>query len=450
VANLTGSVRATQFDTITLQSDATVPGTRAYCTQAAVVNTYPNVTWTNYDSGAGATPTTTALQAGQNNWDVTRGNVTPGSVALGYCEPITDFFNAWEDKDQYTAAQMQVGQKGTDYYLLPDCADVHAGWWRMDLFANAGYGTFDYNTFAYSGTTPNQMGYAELLQASAKITSQGSSRNVYATYLMNNATAYLGPWYTDEFLRANGGLKYWGDINSCTVTMDSTPYYNNNLDSLTFLGNNIPNYTPGYATLDLNALLTNITAGLMGFSFGEDPNLDGQMAATAASSSNPSAPAGVNVRNVIQPTVGWSDNKPLDPNLPPAWSVSSYDAILRGATNPAAAWEWIRVYSGFPAWMFLVGNASGLPGRADAAQVAAADEHADTAQWVAAYTGWTWADLPFVSGFSQVLGTSYTNTIDVFAAGTGTAEQCITNYTQSTNAALQKAGIPAYSGTIPT
>jgi hypothetical protein len=450
VANLTGSCRSTQFDTITMQSNATIPGTRAYCTQQALMHTYPNVTWTNYDTGANGNPTLTALQAGQNNWDVTRGNATPGFIALGYLEPITEFYNAWEDKAQYTPAQMQVGQSGGDFYLLPDDADVHAGWWRMDLFAAAGYGTFDYKAFTYTGTTPNQMGYQELLQACQKMTSQGSSRNVYATYWMNNASAILGPWYCDEFLRANGGLKYWGDFGSCTVTMDQAPYLNNNLDSLTFLANNIPNYTPGYATLDLNALITNIVSGSMGFSFGEDPNLDGQMIPTAASKSNPAAPAGVNVRECIQPTVGWADGKPLDPNLPPAWAVSSYDAILRGATNPAAAWEWIRTYSGFPAWMLLLGNASGLPGRSDVAKIAATDQHADTAPWVAAYTGWTWADLPFISGFASVLGTAYTNTIDVFAAGTGTAEQCVTNYSQATRAALQKANIPAYSGALPT
>ena len=98
------------------------------------------------------------------------------------------------------------------------------------------------------------------------------------------------------------------------------------------LQNNAVNYTPGYSTLDLNALITNIIAGSMGFSFGEDPNLDGAMEPTPASNSNPKAPAGVNVRNCIQPTVGWADNKPLDPALPPAWAVSSYDAILRGAS----------------------------------------------------------------------------------------------------------------------
>jgi hypothetical protein len=433
-----------------MQSNATVPGTRAFCTQEALKHTYPGVNWTNYDTGANGNPTLTALQAGQNNWDVTRGNAGPSFIALGYVEPITDFFNNWEDKNQYTADQMSVGQKGNDYYLLPDCSDVHAGWWRKDLFAEAGYGTFDYGTFDYSGTTPNQMNYQELLQASAAITKAGASRNVYATYWMNNATAILGPWYCDEFLRANGGLKYWGDFNSCTVTMDATPYYNNNLDALTFLANNIPNYTPGYATLDLNALITNIVAGSMGFSFGEDPNLDGQMQATAASKSNPKAPAGVNVRNCIQPTVGFSDGKPLDPKLPPAWAVSSYDAILRGATNTKAAWEWIRTYSGFPAWMLLLGNASGLPGRSDVAKIAAADDRADIGPWIAAYTGWTWTDLPFISGFGQILSTAYTNTIDVFAAGTGTPEQCITNYTQAATSGLQKANIPQFSGPLPT
>jgi hypothetical protein len=52
-----------------MQSNASVPGTRAYCTQEALKHTYPNVNWTNYDTGANAptNPTLVALQAGQNN-----------------------------------------------------------------------------------------------------------------------------------------------------------------------------------------------------------------------------------------------------------------------------------------------------------------------------------------------------------------------------------------------
>ena len=200
VSGLTGSCRSTQFDTITLQSNATVPGTRAYCTQQALMNTYPNVTWTNFDTGANGMPTLTALQAGQNNWDVTRGNAGANFPALGYCEPITDFYNSWEDKGYFTQAQMDVGKYQGDYYLLPDDADVHAGWWRMDLFAEAGYGKFDYKAFTYTGTTPNQMGYQELIQATAAITKAGASRNVYGTYWMNGSTAILGPWMCDEFL----------------------------------------------------------------------------------------------------------------------------------------------------------------------------------------------------------------------------------------------------------
>jgi hypothetical protein len=381
---------------------------------------------------------------------VTRGNVGILDVPLGYCEPITDFFNDWTDKGFYSAEQMQAGLYNGDYYLLPDCQDVHAGWWRMDLFAAAGYGTFDFNTFEYTGTTPNQMGYTELGQADAKITAMGSSRNVYATYIPNQATAYLGPWYVDHFIRGNGGLRYWGDGGSCSIVMGSTPYYNNNLDALTYLQSNLPSYVPGGATLDLNALITEITSGSLGFFFGPDPNLDGQMAATAASTSNPAAPAGVNVRNCIQPTTGWADGKPLDPALPPSWAVSSYDAILRGATNPAAAWEWIRTYSSFSAWMFLLGNASGLPGRADVSNIASADVHADQAPWIAAYTGWTWTDPPIQSGIGPALNTAYDNTIDPFLAGSGTAEACISGFDAAATAALAKASWPAYTGTLPT
>jgi hypothetical protein len=450
VANLSGTCRATQFDTIKFQSDPTIPGTRAACAFAALENTYPNVKWSNYDTGPNGNPTLTALQAGQNNWDVTRGNAGPSFVSLGYVEPITDFFNAWPEKNQYTAQQMSVGQAGNDFYLLPDCADVHAGWWRKDLFAEAGFGSFDYSTFEYTGTTPNQMTYQELGTAVAAITKAGASASVYGSYIPNGGPAILGPWYVDHFLRGNGGLKYWGDINSCTVTMDKAPYYNNNLDSLNFLQSNLSNYTPGGATLDLNALLTEIISGSLGYFFGPDPNLDLPMSQTAMSKSNPKAPAGVSVRNGIQPTTGWADGKPLDPNLPPSWAVSSYDAILRGATTPAAAWEWIRVYSGYAAWLLLLGNASGLPSRLDVSKVAAADSNLDVSDWIAAYTGWTWADLPFISSFGPVLGTSYQNTIDPFVAGTGTAESCVTNYVQATTSALQKAGVPAFSGTIPT
>ena len=138
--------------------------------------------------------------------------------------------------------------------------------------------------------------------------------------------------YVDSFIRANGGLRYYGDSQSCTVTMDKAPYYNNVLDSMKFLQSNLPNYVPGGATLDLNALITEITTGSLGFFFGPDPNLDGQMAKTAANKSNPKAPDGVNVRNCIQPTTGWSNGKPLDPKIPPSIKFVSWAGILRGST----------------------------------------------------------------------------------------------------------------------
>jgi ABC-type glycerol-3-phosphate transport system substrate-binding protein len=450
IAGLTGTCRVTQFDTITYQSDATIPGTRAYCTQAAVQNTYPNVKWSNFDTGANGSPVLTALEAGQHNWDVTRGNCGWYYAPEGYMEPITDFFNSWEDKAQIPAGTVTAGSYNGDIYFIPDESDFHLGWWRQDLFAAAGYGTFDFNTFEYTGTTPNQMNYQELIQATAKITAMGSSRDVYGTFVSNSTTAILGTWYVDGFLRANGGLRYWGDYQSVTTVMDQAPYYNNNLDSLNFLITNAPNYTPGYPTIDLNALITDITSGLLGFSFGPDPNLDGEMAMTAASASNPAAPAGVNVRDCIMPSTEWADGKPLDPNLPPGFGGPVWCGIYADAITPQAAWEWLRVECGFAAQMALTGNASGVTSRLDVASIIAADTRLDISPWVAVANGTWWIDPPANSTFGTIIANDYANTIDPFLAGTGTPETCISNYVSAVTADLQKAGIPAYKGTIPT
>jgi ABC-type glycerol-3-phosphate transport system substrate-binding protein len=408
---------------------------------------YPNVNWTNFNAGADMTSVFQALTAGQNNWDVARGTGLAWP-ALGFMEPITDFFNAWADKAAIPPGDVDSGSYKGDVYMLPDDGGPHAGWWRKDLFAEAGAGTFDYKTFTYTGTKPNDMNYSELSQTIAKITQMGSSRSVYGSYIPSNA-AILGPWYVDSFIRANGGLRYYGDSQSCTVTMDKAPFYNNVLDSMKFLQSNLPNYVPGGATLDLNALITEITTGSLGFFFGPDPNLDGQMAKTAANKSNPKAPDGVNVRNCIQPTTGWSNGKPLDPKLPPSIKFVSWAGILRGSTNPKASWEWLRTYCGFNAEMGLVGNAAGIPERLDVGKIIASDPKLDIADWIAATTGWTYVDAPIQATFGQILGTSYTNAIDPFVAGTGTAETAVQNFVQAATSGLQKAGIPAAAGPAP-
>jgi ABC-type glycerol-3-phosphate transport system substrate-binding protein len=330
-----------------------------------------------------------------------------------------------------------------DIYMIPDEGDMHGGWWRQDLFANAGYGTFDYKTFEYTGTTPNQMNYQELTQAIAKITSQGAANSVYSTFIPNGTSAFLGPWYTDNFLKANGALRYYGDSSSCTICLDQSPYYNQALDTLSFLQSNFSNMVPGFPTLDVNALITYIISGSLGFLFGPDPNLDGEMVGTAASKSNPAAPAGVNVRNCIQPTTGWSNGIPLNPALPPTIKFVDWLGAFRGSTNLKADWEWIRAMAGFNSQLSLVANAAGVPERLDVAAIVASDPRVDIAPWVAALKGRTYTDVPISSSYGSILSTAYANTFDAFYGGSGTPEQCISNFVQATTTGLQKAGIPA-------
>jgi hypothetical protein len=208
--------------------------------------------------------------------------------------------------------------------------------------------------------------------------------------------------------------------------------------------------TPGFQTLDVNALITEITSGSLGFLFGPDPNLDGEMMGTAASSSNPNVPAGVNVRNCIQPTTGWSDGAPLDPALPPTIKNVDWFGAFRGSANLTADWEWIRAMAGFNSQLSLVANAAGVPERLDVAGIVEADPRADIAPWVAALKAWTYTDVPISSSYGSILSTAYTNSFDPFYAGSGSAELCISNFVQSAASELQKAGIPAASSSLLT
>jgi len=454
VSGLTGSVKSVMFNTIPYQSDTTIPNSRASGVLAGLQSVYPNVTWSNYNPGGlggstGVSEVQTVLQAGGYQWDVCRGTL-PDWIPQGWLQPLTDYWNAWPDHTQFDPNDMALATYNGDVYMLPDTADIHSGWWRKDLFAEAGFGTFDPKTFEYTGTTPEQMDYNELTQAFAAITKAGSSRGVYASYICNDNSAIIGSWFVDAFLKANGAQRYYGDLSSCTICLDQAPYKNAALDVLTFFQNNAPNFKPGGPAEDINALITDLESGSVAWFYGLDSNLDGQYAAVPLSKVNPNIPSTstATLRNAIQPTVGWADG--TKPVFPSAINNNIYIGVLKGSTNLAADWEWIRAMASFNSQVAFWSNLSGVPSRLDVKAMSAADPFSDIADWSKAQGGNIYTDSPANSSFGGLLATAYQNSFDPFFAGTGTPEQCIENFVNAATTALQKANIPASTVPAPT
>jgi hypothetical protein len=184
--------------------------------------------------------------------------------------------------------------------------------------------------------------------------------------------------------------------------------------------------------------------------YGLDPNLDGQYPQVPLSKVNPNIPSSsaATLRNALQPTPGWADG--TSPVYPSAVNNNIYMGILKGSTNLAADWEWMRAMLSFNSQMALLGNASGIPSRSDVAAVSAADPFSDLTDWTIAFKGNFFVDVPDNSSFGTLLDTAYQDTFDPFFAGTGTPEQCIESYVNAATTALQKASVPASDVAAPS
>jgi hypothetical protein len=449
LTNQSGTLNVFQTVSITYQTDWTVPGTRANTVLNAFKEAYPNVNTVPYNPGPNSQGLLTILQAGVNPppYDIFLEGTPYPYMSLGYLEPITDQFNAWDGASQYSADTIANNSYNGDIYLVSDDTDPKSGWWRKDIFAAAGYGTFDNNTFEYTGTTPNQMNYTELAQAATKISNMSGPNGLYSTWFPNNSTAIIGSTTMMNYMRANGASMWHGNSSSCTVDLANAPNYNAGLDTLNFIQTIIPTMNPGFQSFDINALITDIADGNMAWFFGVDPNLDGQMLAQPLNKTNPSAPSSLNVRNGIQPSLPISDGN-ISTNLPPCPHFDVTWGAIKGTKNVALDFEYIAAFESFNSGVSLFANAAGIPSRLDAQAVMVADPYLDISAWIQALpTNMQYVDQPYVSNFGGLIMTAYTNSFDPFIAGQGTAEEAISNFVTATEAALEKAGIPSATTT---
>jgi len=432
-----GTLNVFQTVSITYQTDWTVPGTRAATVLAAFEEAYPSVKTVPYNPGPNSQGLLTILQAGVTPppYDIFLEGTPYPYMSLGYLQPITDQFNAWEGASQYPADTIANNSYNGDIYLVSDDTDPKSGWWRKDIFAAAGYGTYDTTTFEYTGTTPNQMNYAELAQAATKISNMSGGNGLYSTWFPNSTSAIIGSTTMINYMRANGASMWHGNSSSCTVDLGNAPFYNLGLDTLNFIQTIVPTMNPGFQSFDITALITDIADGNMAWFFGVDPNLDGQ--------TNPAVPSSLNVRNGIQPSLPISDGN-ISTSLPPCPHFDVTWGAIKGTTQLDLGFAYIAAFESFNSGVSLFANAAGIPSRLDAQAVMASDPYLDISAWIQALpANMQYVDQPYVSNFGGVIGTAYTNSFDPFIAGQGTAEQAISNFVTAAEAGLEKAGIPA-------
>jgi hypothetical protein len=445
LTNQTGTLNVFQTVSITYQTDWTVPGTRAATVLAGFQEAYPNVKTVPYNPGPNSQGLLTILQAGVSPppYDIFLEGTPYPYMSLGYLQPITDQFKAWDGAAQYSADTIANNSYNGDVYLVSDDTDPKSGWWRKDIFAAAGYGTYDTTTFEYTGTTPNQMNYAELAQAATKISNMSGPNGLYSTWFPNSTSAIIGSTTMINYMRANGASMWHGNSSSCTIDMGNAPNYNNALDTLNFIQTIIPTMNPGFQSFDITALITDIADGNMAWFFGVDPNLDGQMMAQPLNKTNPAVPSSLNVRNGIQPSLPISDGN-ISTSLPPCPHFDVTWGAIKGTKNVAIGFEYIAAFESFNSGCSLFANAAGIPSRNDAQALMVADPYLDISAWIQALpANMQYVDQPYVSNFGGVIGTAYTNSFDPFIAGQGTAEQAITNFVTAAVAGLEKAGIPS-------
>jgi len=446
---ITGDLSVYLPVSIPYQADPTIPGTAAMATHTALMNAYPNLNISYTNPGWNGQPFLFAAQAGNLTWDAIRFYPLYDWMTLGYFEPLTSYFNDWTDKGAFDASTLATRTYNGDLYMVPENGDPKSGWWRKDLFAKAGYGTWDPTTGEYTGTAMTDMNYSELLQAMGKITQQNSANGIYATYfpMAPSQPNIVSITCMLNYFRANGASVWHGTNTTCSIDLDQSPNYNKALDTLDFMQQAIQGnlLNPGFQTFDLNRLITDLTTGTVGFFYGIDANLDSQYITIPYSKVMPGGPSGPTLLDAMQPSLPPSDGN-LSSSLPPCPNMNADLAIVKGSKNPDAAWEWIRTMASFPRQLCYPVNGAGFPGRTDVLSVITQQTCPNFYRWIKALpTNMLYEEIPLLGPYGTLLSNDFLNAFSTFFAGTGKPEDAIANFATSARNDLQKAGISAAS-----
>jgi hypothetical protein len=428
------------------QCDVTTPGTMAYACAQALADAYPNLTTTYYNPGSTGTPLVAAAQAGSIPWDFARYGNPYSWQALGYTESVQDYWNSWDqaDRDAFDPNDIAAGTYNGELQMLPVNTAWETGWCRIDQLAAAGFGTVDPATFEYTGTTPTGMNYSEFLDMCTKVTQP--SKEFYAFYppiAPGNSVIQLSP---DAMLQSNGVRLWLGDAGTCSITLDQAPNYNRALDTFQMYTNAIAMgvVTPGFQSITHAETLTAEKTGTICFQFGQDPGLWSGLNAVPITSPGPTTITGLTLGHAYNVMAPPSDN-----NYPIPWATKSsvLMELLKGSKNPAAAWEFMKLYLGQHAQYAQGISGSSAPSRTDLSGYFNELNAPLLTQWQSFGQPAQWAEVPLFSSYGGIIGTDFTNAFANYWQGTETAETAISNFASTVRSDLSNAGIGAYTAT---